>query len=100
LYCGKSVSDEGLLVILNSMQGSLKADLIAEILSFKLDLIEHIDGMGAEISTHIQGVDTGIVERLDRIVTKLDGNCDLLEGALRSSARAIEWSEIGPKSGK
>ena len=94
------MSDEDLLAALNSMQSNLEADLSAEFLSFKLDLIEHIHSVGAEISAHIQGVDTGIVERLDRIVTKLDRNCDILEGALRSSPRAIEWSEIGPKTRK
>ena len=78
----------------------IEPELLAALNSMKVDLIEHIDGMGAEISAHIQAVDTGIVERLGRIVAKLDGNCDLLEEALRSSARAIEWSEIGPKSGK
>jgi hypothetical protein len=86
------VSDEDLLAVLNSMQGSLETKISAE----KVDLLEHINGVGAQLNTQIQEV----VERLDRIVTKLDGQCDLLEGALRSSPRAIEWSEIGPKTRK
>ena len=87
-----TVIDSELLASLNSMQSSLET----EILSFKVDLIEHIHGVEARLRPEMQEV----VERLDRIVTKLDGNCDLLEGALRSSPRAIEWSEIGPKTRK
>jgi hypothetical protein len=88
--------DPELLLVLNSMQANLKADFKAAILSFKVDLIEHIHGVGAQLRPRMRE----IVEQMDRIVTKLDGNCDLLEGALRSSPRAIEWSEIGPKTRK
>jgi hypothetical protein len=90
-----------------SLRADFKADLKAEISAVKVDLLEHIHGMGAEICAHIQPVDTGLVARLDRIVTKLDrivakldGQCDVLEGALRSSPRAIEWSEIRLKTAK
>jgi hypothetical protein len=71
-------------------------ELLAALNSMQSSLLEHIHDVGAQLHTQIQEV----VERLDRIVTKLDGNCDLLEGALRSSPRAIEWSEIGPKTRK
>ena len=64
--------------------------------AMKVDLLEHIHAVGGQLHTQIQEV----VERLDRIVTKLDGQCDVLEGALRSSPRAIEWSEIGGKAAK
>ena len=94
------MSDEDLLAALNSMQASLKADfeadLKAEISAVKVDLLEHIHGVGAQLHTQIQEV----VERLDRIAAKLDRNCDVLEGALRSSPCAIEWSEIGGKAAK